>query len=412
MRRTANLICSLAMLAVLPAQAETPSYDLKALEKLALSNRVLDIARSQVDAARAAIDSAAAFPNPEVEYLTGTARARVAGANAGDARSYALSQELDLPWRRMPRIAMAEAGLASAQAGQQAFSADYLARLRLRYFELLRREAELRNAREDIALMESVRSRIELRVSTGDAPKFELIKAEAETLNAQKSAQAASYRVEQARAALRQATGEALPVSFVVQGSAMDLPELPPLERLHEQLQGNNPELFRARSEAQRAEQRLNYEKAQRWPSLALKGGVDEDPDLRTSRFGVALRIPLWDRRQGPVGEAAADLARARTELDVQRFALGQSLEVAYKQYEIARSQVAALETGIVRSAEAALKVAEAAYRFGERGFIEVLDAQRVYRAARAELIAARYEVAVAWVEIERLRALPKDSKE
>ena len=51
--------------------------------------------------------------------------------------------------------------------------------------------------------------------------------------------------------------------------------------------------------------------------------------------------------------------------------------------------------------------MAEAAYRFGERGFLEVLDAQRVYRAARSELIAARYELATAWVEIERLRALP-----
>ena len=44
---------------------------------------------------------------------------------------------------------------------------------------------------------------------------------------------------------------------------------------------------------------------------------------------------------------------------------------------------------------------------FRERGFLEVLDAQRVYRAARAELIAARYELASAWVEIERLRASP-----
>jgi len=68
---------------------------------------------------------------------------------------------------------------------------------------------------------------------------------------------------------------------------------------------------------------------------------------------------------------------------------------------------VAALESGIIKEAEAALKVAEAAYQFGERGFLEVLDAQRVYRAARSELVVARYELAAAWVEIERLRAIP-----
>ena len=62
--------------------------------------------------------------------------------------------------------------------------------------------------------------------------------------------------------------------------------------------------------------------------------------------------------------------------------------------------------------AERALKIAQAAYRFGERGFLEVLDAQRVFRAARAELIAARFELAAAWVDIERLRATPGGNRE
>jgi cobalt-zinc-cadmium efflux system outer membrane protein len=59
-----------------------------------------------------------------------------------------------------------------------------------------------------------------------------------------------------------------------------------------------------------------------------------------------------------------------------------------------------------VREAEAALKVAEAAYRFGERGILDFLDAQRVFRAVRNELISARYELSAAVVEIERLSAV------
>ena len=68
-------------------------------------------------------------------------------------------------------------------------------------------------------------------------------------------------------------------------------------------------------------------------------------------------------------------------------------------------TQVAALESGIVRQAEAALKVAEAAYRFGERGILDYLDAQRVYRAARGDLITARFELRSADIEIARLLA-------
>lgn len=161
----------------------------------------------------------------------------------------------------------------------------------------------------------------------------------------------------------------------------------------------------------QRAQYQLDVERRLRWPALALKASFDEDPESRAGKVGVVVAIPLWNRRSGPVGEAGAQLARARHELAAQEFSLGQQLEIALQQYDIADSQVTALEGGIVKQAEAALKVAQAAYRFGERGFLEVVDAQRVYRAARSELIVARYELAAAWVEIQRLRAIPGERK-
>jgi cobalt-zinc-cadmium efflux system outer membrane protein len=260
--------------------------------------------------------------------------------------------------------------------------------------------------------MEGVRSRIARRVETGDAARFELIKADAEMLNAQKVAQAAGFRVEQARAQLRQTVGGALPEEFSLAGSLRDVPALPPLDGVRRDLAENSPDLARARAETVRAERQLELERSLRGPNLALKADMDQDPDVRSSRVGVVVSIPLWDRRRGPVGEAAAQLSRARNELAAQEFALGKSLEVAYQQYEIAQTQVTALESGIVRQAEAALKVAEAAYRFGERGFLEVIDAQRVFRAARSELIAARYELATAWTEIQRLRAMPAGKTE
>jgi outer membrane protein, heavy metal efflux system len=384
------------------------AFDLPQLESLAMtSNRALLASRDQVTAARHAVDSAGAFPNPELEFLSGTARARGPAGNPGDARSLSLTQPLDMPWRRSARVGAAEAGLVATSAAGRAFEAEVLAHLRLRYFELLRREAELKNAREDMQLMEGVRSRIELRVKTGEAPRFELIKAEAESLNAQKNAQAAGFRVEQARSLLRQTVGAALPADFSVSGQLGEVPGIAPLDGLRKQLAEISPDLARARAEMVRAERQLDLERGLRWPNLALKASLDEDPDVRTSKVGVVLTIPLWDRRSGQVGEAAAQLSRARNELAQQQFSLDQTLEVAFQQYEIAQTQVTALESGIVRQAESALRVAEAAYRFGERGFLEVLDAQRVYRAARTELIAARYELASAWVEIERLRAVP-----
>lgn len=384
------------------------AYDLPALETLAVgSNRAILSVQEQVNAARAGIVTAGAFPNPELEYLAGSVRSRGAGI-PGDVQSVTLTQPVDLPWLRAIRIDNAVAGLAEVQAGASVFVADSLALVRLRYYEILRREAELKNLREDAELMEGVRSRIAWRVETGEAARFELIKVEAEVLNALKSVQAAGFRLLQAKALLRQAVGAALPEDFQLKGSLSQVPEIESLDDSRGKMSQASPDLARKRAELVRAERTLDLEKMKRWPTLSVKAAREEDPDVRTSRFGVAVSIPLWDRRAGPVAEAQAQVSRARYALEAQEFSGTQALASAYQIYGIARAQVSALESGIVKKASAALRVAEAAYRAGERGFLEVIDAQRVYRAARAELITARFELASAWIDIERLRASSK----
>ena len=99
-----------------------PEYDLGKLESLALeSSRSVLAARDQLAVARAAVDTAAAFPNPELEYLAGTARPRSGTGPSGDAWTASLTQPLDLPWRRSARIGAAEAALDGCAAGLRAF---------------------------------------------------------------------------------------------------------------------------------------------------------------------------------------------------------------------------------------------------------------------------------------------------
>ena len=58
---------------------------------------------------------------------------------------------------------------------------------------------------------------------------------------------------------------------------------------------------------------------------------------------------------------------------------------------------------GSMAQAEAALRVAQAAYRFGERGILDVLDAQRVLRSVRADLLLARYQLQASLIELDAL---------
>jgi len=323
----------------------------------------------------------------------------------GSVRSLALTQRLDNPWQREARLDAARFGLEAREAERRGLRNDLLARLDQRFFDMLRRQAELRASQEDLGIAEQIRSKVAVRVNTGESPRYELIKADTELLNAQKAAESAGLRIAQARAALRTVVGPSLPADFQVEGSLARNPVVPSLDELRADLLARNPELLRSRADVRRAERQLDLERLRRQPEVAVKVAEEQDRELRDTRLGVVVNVPIWDRRKGPVAEATALLSRSRSEEASQQLMLVQALEGAYREYEIARTQVNALENGILREAESTMKVAGAAYRFGEGGILEYLDAQRVFRAARNELIAARYALQLAAIEIERLRA-------
>lgn len=388
------------------AAAAAPRYSLTALRDLARTTHPsVQAARALIEAGRAQVVTAGAYPNPEIEFLSGRTRARTNGVATGAAQTLELTQRIDNPWQREARLGVASSGLEVRRADARSLELDLLTRLDQRFYELLRRQAELRATKEDLALAEQIRARVAVRVETGEAPRYELIKSDTELLNAQKNANSAALRLAQARAALRGLVGS-LPAEFEVDGELSAPRAVPTLDELRAQAMARNPDLLRARAELARAERQLELERARRHPDVALRVVEDRDVEIRDSRYGVTVTIPLWDRRQGPVAEANALLMKSRNDLANQELLLLQSIESTYRQFEIAGAQVNALENGILRQAEAALKVAESAYRFGERGILDYLDAQRVFRAARNELIAARYELQLASIEIERLRAL------
>ncbi|VCU70206.1 Cobalt-zinc-cadmium resistance protein CzcC precursor [Pigmentiphaga humi] len=388
------------------AAAAAEPYTLDQLLSLALQgNKGVEAAAAGVDAARAGITTAGAYPNPEVEFTTGRVSARQPGAAAGTGQTLAVTQRIDLPSQRSLRHELATGTLRITTAGQDAYIANLVAQVKRGFFETLRREAEFAAAQEDLALTQQLYDRAQVRVDVGDAPKYEAIRVGAELLNAQKNSQSALLRVNQAKSFLRQQVGDILPPSFAVRGRMGLTGTLEPLEMLRGVMLESNPELTQYRAELRRAQSAVDYERSLRLPTVALKATSSRDPDVRDTQIGVVVSVPIWDRRQGPVAEAQATVIRMRSLMQAREFELTQQLDSAYQEFQIAASQADALESGIVRQAEAALRVAEAAYRYGERGIIDYLDAQRVLRTARNDLIAAQFDLQTAAIEIERLLA-------
>ena len=113
----------------------------------------------------------------------------------------------------------------------------------------------------------------------------------------------------------------------------------------------------------------------------ALGKFYEQMPDLRFFRAGVSIPLPIFNRREGPIREATATLTQAGTAAKALRLELTSALERAYSTYQVANQQLASIEGGALKGALAALEGAQAAFRFGERGILEVLDAPYIHAA-------------------------------
>jgi cobalt-zinc-cadmium efflux system outer membrane protein len=389
------------MASVSSPEPQQPRLSLDQLVQTVLDNNpeLRAVQQSSVTA-QAAVLSAGALPNPKLEWSRGDNKARLASATPGSVHSMGISLPIEMPSVRSARIDAAQAGR-RASVHQIAASRNALvAQAKLKAYEVVLRQAQARAAHDAVQLLEQAHERVRVRVSSGEAARYEIIKADAELINARQQEQSARLQVEQSQLSLNRLAAGHLPARFDLALSLQD-PVAP------DQLQNINwqahPELMQLQSEVDRAEAQMQGAKASRWPGLELRYAQTREPDIRNHTVGVSMQIPLFDQRRGPIEEAASEAERARVRMEGRRAELEQQMQQAWKVLEMAQVRTKALSEGAVREAEAALRVAEAAYRFGERGILDVLDAQRVLRTVRADLLEARYQLQSARIELDFL---------
>ena len=401
------IVLLLALGGVRPGLGEQSSpLTLQEVMALALRyNPGIVASQAQSQAAKAGERTAAAYPNPAIEGTVGPSFYKDGRSGVGGNFGVAISQPIEYPAMRNYRMLGAAAGTGAAEAGLRGFQIGLLAEVKSAFYDIIRRQEERQVASEDVDLLEQVRSRVKVRVETGEAPRYELIKADAELLNAQKTLQSAELRVTQVKAILSRLIGSTVGERFEVAGDLNPPRSLNPLDDLREEILARNPVMTLSREEQTRARARLSMERELSIPQVSLRAGVDQDPDLQNWRVGLAIVVPAWNRREGPIAEAAAGVSQVDAQTEARKLGLLRELDTAYNQYLINLRQVSSYESGLLAQAEAVLNVAGAAYRFGERGILDYLDAQRIYRQVRLDYLNARYELQKSWIEIERLRA-------
>jgi cobalt-zinc-cadmium efflux system outer membrane protein len=165
--------------------------------------------------------------------------------------------------------------------------------------------------------------------------------------------------------------------------------------------------LAAARSGVARAQCELARQCAERVPNVeAGTTLLYHNPDERAVvGVEVGMRLPIFDRNQGNIAKARAELVAAEREVGRVALILQQRLATAFARYGDARQRVEqyAAEDGMLRNAKETLELVEAGYRQGEFDYLKLLTAQRTYFRVNLAYLEALLELRTTVVEIDGL---------
>jgi cobalt-zinc-cadmium efflux system outer membrane protein len=402
-----------------PEPAEIPddsSQPFTLADALALAEKNsprLHGAAARVAGADAATETAKAYTNPQVEFFAGHQSARNVPTPGvpGLLLHYAVSQTLEMPAERRSRLKVSQLGRASSRFSQDGERLALVAEIKQIFYDVLRRKEKIEYAKQNLALVEDLRRRVEVEVRTGEKGRLELTRAEAELARARFTVRSAQIELANSIAILRAVIAAPADQNLDPQGAFEPPIHLLPLHELREQVLRTYPALQQSRTDVLHAEVALQHERSLRLPQPVFYGEYEYQPDLRFWRTGVTIPLPLWDRRKGQIAQSQAAIREATATRDQRQLEIISALERAYEQYQLADQQVTSLQAGSLREAESAVDAAQAAYHFGERGILEVLDAQRVLQSVRDDLLNAQFARQSALIDLETLGAVMPGGK-
>ena len=351
-------------------------------------------ARADTAAARAALVTARALPNPSLAATY---------SKSPPQKHVILDVPVDAPWSRGPRVGAANA---TARAARLRFLSERLAavvEVDTTYTMALAAQARFRLSRQTARDADNLRTMTAARRDAGDASDLDLDLA---TITAgQQSNVAASDSLRYMSTVLTVQTlmGIAADSTAIVLADSLRLTPVevgaPP--RVVESLAGSvftpgpadaAPGIVAAEATLQAAELAVIRERRSVLAAPSLQLGVEwgdpgtDKPNQTLPLIGVSIPLPLLNRNQGPIAQAQAERDRARADLAAMRLLVRQRFIEGMRERESLRARVARDQDLVVRAQRVAAR-SLTAYREGASALPAVLEARRTAREVLGQYI-------------------------
>lgn len=394
-RATALVALSLISVAV---QAEQITIS-EAIRRATAGNAELTALAAELRAAEASTRQAGRRANPEVELSVENAGAEEAATET----TVAVGQLVELGGDRRARVDAATAARDIVMLEHEARRRDLEARVRTAFASFVAAQQQLSIARENLTSAEAAFGAIRDRVAAGKVSPIEETRAGVTVSMERIELSRAEADVQSARIGLASTfaptgDGGAADLVAVEEDSTAASNAVSTTVDAH-------PELRRAEAIVVQREAEARVERARGVPDLRASAGVRgyEGGNGPAAVAGVSMSLPFFDRNRDAVAAALARVEAARADVVAARVTLTRELDEARIRRTAAQQNVDRFRAEIIPAAESVHEAISEGYRLGKFGYLEVLDARRTLAQARQQHVAARRELELARIEVERL---------
>jgi cobalt-zinc-cadmium efflux system outer membrane protein len=408
------------MMIVTTASAEsTRAYDVQRVLELALErNPLMAGAQSVIDQNIGRRIAAGAYPNPTVSGGGGQGILKDGGVTAINAvdvparerlteYNASVGQPFEWPAKREARKQAADAGLTGATVGLVEARLNLSADVKTAFYELLLAQRNLALAKQNLDIVEDVRRIVTTRVRLGEAPQFELIKAEVEVLKANQVVTRIENRVRVNRVILDTLTAGALGTDYAIEGDFHLFPKDLRFDSLLGRALAQHPTLQRLATSVEQADRNIEFERQARIPNVTLNAAYWREIGREAVTAGLSVPTPLWYQQQGEIAGALGAKRREEAQLLRQRNVLVKEVNQYFKDAETTEHLIDVFQKGLLKQAQEALRIAQFSFLQGEASLLEVLDAQRVQQQILFDYTQARFDLSVALIRLERAVGSP-----
>lgn len=296
-----------------------------------------------------------------------------------DAAEYTLGveQQIEVAGKRSKRERVAD--IEKQQVSQEARAGIQaaLAQTKAAYMRVAIAQERVSLAEKRVALADKTHTTVKNRINAAKASDIQHTKADIEVSAAEVEKRKAMKDLDIARSELANLMGMAA-LTDGISADLRNLPEVPEREALMQELQ-QTPMIILSQLAILRENSALELALANGIADPTFGLGVrryDED-DGTALVASISMPINLFDRNQGKIAEAKANLLAAESDQQAQRLNLMRQAEELLQTLIAAKEEVLAYQDGLLPSAERAYAQAEEGFDRGAFSFLDLLDAQR-----------------------------------